>query len=509
MSPDGWLRLNPKMLAIAPAQEVVKFVPLLVVAALAGGRENRGLVLLAAVGAVVGVGVLRWLTTRYRVTPERMELRSGLLFRQHHSVPRDRIRTVDVTAKLLHRAFGLGVLRIGTGRHERGREDELVLDAVSSVEAERLRVALLDRTAAPRPASGTAALPADAPAAGQLDPAAFQPVPAWRPGGAAGTELARLSWAWLRFAPLTVLAVASVGALLGGVWQLLEQAGVDVTDVGAIEGAVGWLRARPVVAAVGSVAAFLLVAGVLGALARYAEAWWGFRLSRQPDGTLLVSRGLLTRRSVSLEERRLRGVEVEEPLLLRAGRGARLNALATGSGSGDRSALLPPAPLAEVNRVAAAVLATAGTAAPPGQRLRLRRHPRAALRRRMIRAVAPAVAAVLGLAVAARAQALPYWPAVAATALVPLAVLLGLDRYRNLGHRLTGEHLVIRSGSLVRQTVILGRSGIIGWRVSRSVFQRAAGLATATAVTAAGAGGYQVLDCDLATAAELVAANRG
>ena len=497
-SEDGWLRLDPKMLAVAPAQEVVRFVPLLIVAALAGGSENRQWWLLGALGTVVGLGLLRWVTTRYRVTAERMELRSGLVFRQHRSVPRDRVRTVDVTAKPLHRIFGLGVLRIGTGQHERGREGQLVLDAVSSAEAERLRVVLLDRSAA---------------ADESLDGTA--------PPVRRGTELARLSWAWLRFAPLTVLAVGSVGALLGGVWQLLNEAGVGLEDIGAARGVVDWLAERPagivVAAAVGS----LLVAGAIGSVALYAEAWWGYRLTREPDGTLRVNRGLLAKRSVSLEERRLRGVEITEPLLLRAGRGARLSALGSnspgGSGGGDRSALLPPAPRAEAHRVASAVLQTADATPPRHPRTvdtpttaPLRRHPRAALRRRLVRSVLPAAAVVLGLAAAGASGDLPYWPVLTAAAvLLPASVLVGVDRYRNLGHCLTEDYLVIRNGSLVRRTVALRRTGIIGWRVSQSVFQRAAGLATATAVTAAGAGGYGVLDCDLTVAAELVSRNRG
>ena len=47
-------------------------------------------------------------------------------------------------------------------------------------------------------------------------------------------------------------------------------------------------------------------------------------------GTLHIVRGLLTRRSITLEERRLRGAEVSEPLLIRAVGGARTLAVATG-----------------------------------------------------------------------------------------------------------------------------------------------------------------------------------
>lgn len=497
----GWLRLDPWMLAVAPAHEIVRFIPLLIAAVIAGGSQDRQWWLLGALGTVAGLGVLRWFTTRYRVTPQRLELRSGLLFRQHRSVPRDRIRTVDVTSRLLHRAFRLGVLRIGTGQRERGKDGELTLDAVSSAEAERLRAMLLNRAdvdTAPPPAWGGPIVARPPAAVSTLDAPAIT-----------GVELARLSWGWLRFAPLTLLAVGSVGALFGGVWQLLNEAGYEVTDVGAVRSTVDWLAGRPLGIVITAAALVLLVSGALGALVLYVEAWWGYRLTREPDGTLRVNRGLLTRRSVSLEERRLRGVEVDEPLLLRAGRGARMNALATGSGSGDRSALLPPAPRAVAHQVATAVLyaghppATEVPTAPTARLLP--RHPRAALRRRLVRAVLPTAVAVLALALVAAAGQSPWWPAITAAAvLLPASVLLGVDRYRNLGHAVTGEHLVIRSGSLVRRTVVLRRSGIIGWRVSRSVFQRAAGLATATAVTAAGAGGYDVSDCDVTAAVALV-----
>lgn len=471
--PDGWIRLDPRMLVVAPAQEIVKFVPLLLIALVAGSGGHRQWWLLGAVGAVVSVGLLRWLTTRYRITAERVELHSGLLFRQHRSVPRDRVRTVDLTARPLHRAFGLSVLTVGTGQHEPGKDGELTLDAVSRDESERLRGALLDH----------------APDAG-LVPASVVD----QPTATSSVQLAGIDWAWLRFAPLTLLGLGAIGALFGAAWQVLSEAGVELEDVGVARGIVDWLAEQPLGPAIAVTAVALVTVGSVGAVALYVEAWWGYRLTREPDGTLRVNRGLLTRRSVSLEERRLRGAEIIEPLLLRAGGGARCGAVATGSGSGDRASLLPPAPRAQAHRVAAAVLgewpATQSTTV-------LRRHPRAALRRRLVRTLAPTVAVVAGLAAGAGWQALPAWPwVVAATVLLPAAVLLGVDRYRSLGHAELAEYLVVRAGSLVRRTVVLRRQGIIGWQVSQSVFQRAAGLATATAVTAAGAGAYELLDLE-------------
>jgi putative membrane protein len=45
-----------------------------------------------------------------------------------------------------------------------------------------------------------------------------------------------------------------------------------------------------------------------------------------------------------------------------------------------------------------------------------------------------------------------------------------------------------------RRTIALQRAGVIGWTFRQSVFQRRAGLVEVVAVTAAGAGGYTVLD---------------
>lgn len=81
--------------------------------------------------------------------------------------------------------------------------------------------------------------------------------------------------------------------------------------------------------------------------------------------------------------------------------------------------------------------------------------------------------------------------------LTPVGVGLALDAYRSLGHRLDAEDLVLRSGTLRRTTVALQRPGIIGWNVRQSWFQRRAALATLTATTAAGSGGYVLYDVGL------------
>ncbi|HEY4421948.1 MAG TPA: PH domain-containing protein [Pseudonocardia sp.] len=484
-----WRRLDKRMLVVSPIAGLVRLLPVVLILLVTGRQSDPMQVwvpLTLAVLVVIG-GVIRWRTTRYRITADRVELHTGWLRRQRRSVPRDRIRTVDLTAKLLHRIFGLSVVHVGAASGSPMESAGLQLDAVSKTEADRLRRELLDR-------SPTAVGP------GAVEHA---PVPPPRPPA---TELARLNWSWLRFAPLTFSAIAGIGAMGAAVFNLIGELGVDPRDIPAVDDAADRLTSTPIWVTIAVLAALLIVVAVVGAMVLFAERWYGYRLTREAGdptiaappsagigtGTLRVRRGLLTRRSLSVSEQRLRGVEVVEPLLLRAGRGAYSRALSTGlTRSAQGGALQPPCPRPEAHRVASAALREPPheiTLAP------LRKHPPAALQRRMTRALVPTAVLVAGLFVAGSAVPFLAGPAVPSLLLLPLAALVALDRFRNLGHQLTARYLVSRQGCVLRRTVALQRSGVIGWTFRQSIFQRRSGLVTVEAITAAGAGGYQVLD---------------
>ena len=62
---------------------------------------------------------------------------------------------------------------------------------------------------------------------------------------------------------------------------------------------------------------------------------------------------------------------------------------------------------------------------------------------------------------------------------------------------------MVRSGSLRGRRDVLQRSGIIGWNVQQSWFQRRAGLVTLVATTAAGHQAYAAIDIPEDLAIEL------
>jgi putative membrane protein len=469
-----WHRLTPRTMLVRPFNEVLGLIIPLVVALFAIGNENLWHLLwgLGVIALLVLRGLLHWATTKYRVTDEQVEMHTGLIFRQKLATRRERVRTVESTAKLGHRLFSVTAVRIGTGQHEQKKHKGLVLDAVTAADAEQVRRALLTRTTSVAPR--TDLLTQEAP----------EPL--------AGVEIASLQRKWLRYAPLTLSGLAAIAALAGIIWRSVNELGINVANIGSVRTGLRWIESTPtgLVIAIGVIGGLIVVLG--GSVIVYVVQFSGYRLTREPDHTLHVRRGLLTKSAVTIEEARLRGVEVSQPLLLRLANGARCLAIATGLQARNQAhVLMPPGPLAEANRVAGTVVneQTSPTTAP------LIPHPRVALRRRLLRTLLPAAVLILALWLASLpAGWLPQWPWQVALITIPIALALGYDRFHNLGHTLAGAYLVTRFGSLDRKTVALQRSGIIGWRVHESFFQRKTGLITLAATTAAGPGVFHVLD---------------
>ncbi len=232
----------------------------------------------------------------------------------------------------------------------------------------------------------------------------------------------------------------------------------------------------------------------------YLVTNWDFRLTRS-DGSWHVGRGLLTTRETSLDEDRVAGVSLAEPLLLRAARGRALSAIVTGvdRSTAGSSVLVPPSPRALSPYVAGVVLGTDLPMSAP-----LLDHGPAARRRRWSRALVPATV-VLALAVLGAVLGAPWWIVVLALPLLPLAAGVAHDRAAGLGHTLVDGYVVARSGSLSRHRSALAVDDVIGWNLRATWFQRRAGLTTLVATTAGGGGSVAVLDVPEADAVRLAA----
>ena len=508
----SWLRLSPRSLVVRPLTDLARLLPLLAGLIILRTHTGSGVLWgVAASAAAVVSGVVRWITTRYKITQDRIYVRRGLFNQKVLSVARDRIRTVDVSAHLLHRMLGVCRVSIGTGRNDYRSGESFHLDGLTRADAESLRTLLTSAgsaqaamsTAAPISATPDSAEPISAgPAAGPV----AEPADLTRDGNV----IARLRLSWLRFAPLTMTGLFVLGALFGSLLQISNDTDRNLAASGPVRLIVGDFSALNVLQRVLVGTAVGSAGYVFIALIGYVAVYWNFRLAGSGQDTIRVTRGLLSIRATTISLSRLRGVEISEPLLLRAARGARCIAITTGLHVGrgaeqEGSVLLPPAPRMVVQQVTTQVLGIpVELCAGP-----LTRHGPAALRRRYFRAFAVAFLLIAGIVAATWIRHGPAWVWLGSFLLLPAAGLLAADRYRNLGHRLTDGWLITRMGSFARRRSIIGTDAIIGWRIHQTWFQRRQGLMTLTATTAAGQQHYSLRDVPVDEGLAIAAAATG
>ncbi len=474
-----WRRLDPRMLLVHPVLEIMKFLPVLIGIFVLGGGGDNSWWQAFGVAIPIGLGVMRFLTTTYRITPAQIELKRGLIGRKVLTARLDRVRAVELTSTPIHRVLGLAKVEVGTASAATQDDDKFALDSLPLAEARTLRIALLHRADAPTPA-GTSS---------EGVAGATSPHDVGEPAGPEDVELLRFDPAWARYAPLTSSGSVIAAGVLAVLGQFGEQLGTRWLDEGDVRNtaeriSLGWVIPLAVVG-------FLVLGAVFSVLGYYV-ANWGFSLARDSRGrTFHVRRGLLTSTETSLERERVRGVSVDEPLGLRGVGAGRLFAIVTGVSKSEsgRTQLVPPAPRTVIDATGADVLEQS----EPLQ-VTLNRHGPAARRRRWTRAmlgalVLPAVAIVL-----TSTTPVPWWVVLPTLLGIPVGAALAFDRYRRLGHGLTDGHLVVRSGSLRGRRDVVQRTGIIGWNLQQSWFQRRAGLVTLVATTAAGEQAYAAID---------------
>src|SRR4051812_32304471 len=116
------------MLAVHPVIELIRALPAVVALVVVGSSRRNGEYWgYVGVAIPVLIGLVRWATTRYRITPAQIQVRHGLFGRSVRTVPRDRVRSVDLTSHLMHRLLGLTRVAVGTGQVDRQKESGLVL----------------------------------------------------------------------------------------------------------------------------------------------------------------------------------------------------------------------------------------------------------------------------------------------------------------------------------------------------------------------------------------------
>lgn len=434
----------------------------------AGGAR----LLLVGVAVVLALRALAWWRRTYVLDGGVLRVESGILVRNQQLVPCERIQQVNLVRKLRHRALGVAVLTVETAV---GGGSGIRLEALGAGEAERLRRRLLG-------AEGGAARAGPAPVTAVEERDRVPPTPAERP-------IVRLTHRQLAVAGLTGAQLLVVFAFAATVLQFVDDLAwkpLEQLDPPALK-VVG--PAFFAVAAAAFVAVWLTTAAAASIVAD-----GGYTLALVGN-ELHVRRGLLDCKEAVLPLARVQAVRVAAslPRRLLGLVSLRIQSAGGGTDAEDRQVAVPVLPAAQLERLLALVL----PGMPPLPALR--RPPPAALRRAVVRRVAPAAALA-----ALPALVLGPWGALALVVVAPAAAA-GVAAYRGLGHALDEGVLVARSGAFIRHTVVVPLERAQSGRVRSTPLQRRAGLATLVVDLAGPGRPARVVDESAATAEGLLA----
>lgn len=443
----------------SPLLDLARFGPQAAIPLLITFGRRPGLAVPIVVVGVVVLLVARylaWSRFSYGVDGSSLVVESGVLNRSRRVVPLDRVQQVDLQRKLRHRALGLVVVRIDTAGG--GSGPEVSLDAVTDVEAERLRGVLAARRAG---AAGSVGVEHPTQAGARLEP------------GVGFTsdvderEVVTLSAPRLAVAGISGSKLLVVFAVLGSVFGLLDRQALGDVGQNAAESALD--GARPALSTVLVVVLFGIPVWLAAAAGAAILTDGGFRLTRRAD-LLHVRRGLLDQREASLAIHRVQVVRIaQNPLRRMLGMVSVTLQSAGGSGEVEQQDSRITVPLldrAALDALLAEVLPDA-PALPA-----LHPAPPAARRRAWVRRLVPALAVAVPVAVL-------FAPlGVGALLLVVVAAVDAELAYRGLGWATLDDHVVARRGGLTRETALVPVAKVQSTRLVSSPFQRRSGLAT-------------------------------
>ncbi|MGB9957913.1 PH domain-containing protein [Haloferax prahovense] len=433
-----------------------------------GGLGSVALVGVAVI-AIAGYELAYFRRFEYELTPDTLDIRSGVFSRRNREIPYRRIQNVDISRNVAQRLVGIAAVNLETAG---GGETEGSLRFVSYEEARRIQseVARLKRG----DTDGDAPEP-EQELLFELTPRELAIV------GALSFDL-RLPGLVFVFGSTAFPIVASyvdVPVPAGSV----AAAGVGVVALGLLVALVSW------------------AAGFASAVVNY----YGFRLTRVGD-ELQYERGLLQRYNGSIPIDKLQTLTVEDnPLKRRFGYATLLVETAgyapssdgsNGSGGGGRGSEAA-IPLATRDRVLGLVADLESVEEPTFERPPTRIRRRYAVRYSLVLGVA-----TLALYGANRflPQEIPWFVPLA---LVPVAVVAGALQWRHRGYALAENHLVTRNGFWKREMRFVPYYRVQTVIERRTIFQRRWRVSTVTADTA---GSISLVGGD-ATAVDIEAAD--
>ncbi|MFS0864835.1 PH domain-containing protein [Fredinandcohnia sp. 179-A 10B2 NHS] len=385
------------------------------------------------------IGVLHWYRYSYRVEEGELRIEYGVFIRKKRYIPIERIQTIDVSAGIIQRIFGLVKLQVETAGG--GMQAEAVLTAIKEEEANLLR-SLLTRS---KNQSSEVV------------------------GEAEENKQPLISYQ-ITSKELLVLASTSggIGIVISGVLAFLSQFAEYLPFEKMYDTVEKYVSLSILVYLTVLIAFFLLIAWVVGILImtlRYAN----FSVVKR-DQELFITRGLIEKRQSTIPLSRIQAIRIGENLI-RQPLGFATVYIESAGGSLDKgedfsTVLFPLLKKKEIQGLLEHFV--------PDYKIttNVNKVSEKALWRYILRAVLPIVPVIILIAY------LAYPWGLFSLLLLPLGILLGYHRYKDSGWKIENDQLTLQYRLFSKVTIMQHKKRIQSIDKSQSAFQKKAELSS-------------------------------
>jgi putative membrane protein len=414
------------------------------------------------VGLLV-IGILQWYRYTYRIESEELRIEFGIFIRKKRYIPLERIQSIDISAGVIQRMFGLVKLQVETAGG--GNTAEAVLTAISASEAENLKNKLSKK---PRVDS-------------EADEVVIEKNEMVKGYQISSTELF-----------IAAVTSGSIGVVLSALGAIAVQLDDLIPYERIFRQFEDFVRVGVFFYAI-TIFIIVLLAWIIGTIIMVLK-YGNFTVTKLGED-LIITRGILEKRQLTIPLKRIQAIRIQENLV-RQPLGYATVFVESAGGSGDKNEghstiLFPLVKKGQINSLLAKLVPDYALPAE------FNKAPKRAMKRYLIRATIPVLLIILPAIIF-----LPGWGFLTLL-FIPISIFLGLWRYWDAGWRYDEDQLQLRFRLFSKTTVLLRRSRIQSIMKRQSLFQSQRRLGTFITSIKAAMGGkdfkivdFEESDCD-------------
>ncbi|WP_353733580.1 PH domain-containing protein [Rossellomorea vietnamensis] len=408
-------------------------------------------------------GIIKWLRFAYWLEDGELRIEYGLFVKKKRYIPFERIQSLNLTEGILQRPFGLVKVKVETAGSTDMKQAEAELTAISKAEAGELQRIINEAKTAKRNK------------AAEEENEVVQE---------SGEVIFKMT-----FRDLLLMGTTSGGAgvVISGVLIFLSQFDELIPFERVFNEVEQFVRSGVLLVTFVVIAGLLIawVAAIIGTLIVYAD----FTVKKQGDD-LIITRGLLEKKQMTVPLNRIQGVRMEENILRQPLGFATVKIESAGGSILEKeSSTIQILPMVKKRRVAEIMK---DVLPEYNFTVDLMPVPKRSLKRYLFRESLLVSAAVIGLSIA-------FWPLGLWSLLLYLPFwLFGYSKYRSAGWSINDTQLTLRHRFIEKNTLFMKKYRIQSLETTQNIFQGKKELANIKAIVKSGEAGAagKVIDLD-------------